>query len=301
MSEKLVSVVIPSYNYVNYLPQAVASVAGQTYQNIELVIVDDASTDDSVDVIEPLAVEHSQRFSGTKVIYNSRNMGAYATINAGIRNAEGEYVAVLNADDLYQPNRIETMLRAMDGAQFAFSRVQCIDAEGNRLEDEQARRFEAVQGKIAGDKPFMALAAVAENVAISTGNMLFTKQLFNQIGGFRNYQYVHDYDFLLRACLLTEPVFAADTAYLYRLHGENSFTKLAKEGLRENRMVWLDFYGRVRRGDVRNPQITKHGDYRALFAQAVAAEGSKKETLWKLSKNPLVRAGVSLMKKRYRV
>jgi hypothetical protein len=131
--------------------------------------------------------------------------------------------------------------------------------------------------------------------------MLFTKQLFNQIGGFRNYKYVHDYDFLLRACLLTEPVFVTDTAYLYRLHGGNSFTKLAKEGLRENRMVWLDFYGRVRCGDVHNPRITKRGDYQELFAQAVAAEGGKKAALWKLAKNPLVRAGVGLMKKRYRV
>ncbi len=295
----MISVVIPSYNYARFLPQAVASVAFQTYQDIELVIVDDASSDGSAEVIRALAEEHAARFSNIVTILRTENKGAHYTINEGIAASRGELVTILNADDLVEPERFSVMTEAMGAARLAFSAVRCIDVQGNTAETEQARQFEAVQRHIEG-KRFMALSALGENVAISTGNMLFERALFEQLGGFRNYKYVHDYDFFLRACLVTEPVFAADTAYLYRLHGENSFTKLAAEGLRENRMVWLDIYGRVKRREVQNP-IMLADDYKAEFAAAVAAAGAKKKALWTLAGTPLARAGVGYLKRKYNV
>jgi hypothetical protein len=188
----------------------------------------------------------------------------------------------------------------MGGSGLAFSRVECIGAGGERLDSAQARRFEAVQERIAG-QPFMALSSLSENVAVSTGNMLFTKRLFTELGGFKNYRYVHDYDFFLNACLVTEPVFVTGTSYLYRLHGENSFTRLQRVGIRENRMVWLDIYGKVRRGEISNPAITSHSGYTGMFEDAVAAEGSRKAALWRMSANPAVRAGLALLKCIYRV
>ena len=300
MSCYMTSVVIPSYNCANYLPQAVASVADQTYQKIELIIVDDASTDNSIHVIESIETEYRSRFSGIKITKNSKNTGAHAAINTGVQSAEGEYISILNADDMYRPERLTVMTECMGSSQLAFSRVECIDADGEQLKNEQTRKFENAQQKITG-KPFAALGLVAENAAISSGNMLFTKQLFLKTGGFRNYKYVHDYDFFFRACLITEPFFTNDTAYLYRLHGSNSFTRLAKEGLRENRMVWLDEYSRIQRGKPENPEIAKHSDYIQMFEQAVAAEGAKKNTLWRMAANPLVRAGMSAMKKFWKV
>ncbi|MDL2237025.1 glycosyltransferase [Christensenellaceae bacterium OttesenSCG-928-K19] len=302
MPERLISVVIPSYNYEHYLPQAVSSVVFQTHPNLELVIVDDASIDGSAAVIKSLEQQYAGRFSGgMQVLLKQRNEGAHAAINTGIRSAKGELIAILNADDLYESNRLELMAQAMgDSARFAFSAVRCIDEHWERLQTEQAQAFEAIQRKISG-KRFVALSAMAENVAISTGNLLFEKKLFSELGGFKNYKYVHDYDFFLRACLLAEPIFVQDTAYLYRLHGQNSFTRLAEEGLRENRMVWLDVYRDIRKGRVQNPVILQNPDYIAEFYTAVCSEGEKKQKLWKLSLNPAIRAGVAVLKKRHHV
>lgn len=297
-----VSVVIPSYNYEGYLEQAVRSVYAQTYLPIELIIVDDCSTDGSWPLIQELAAkpEYVRRFENIVIRKNEKNMGAHHTINDGAIHSTGRYIAVLNADDLYEPERFSIMMDHLNGARFAFSAVRCIDENGKRLENEQAAAFEAIQKKIDG-VPFMALSAVAENVCISTGNLLFERDLFLELYGFKNYKYVHDYDFFLRACLAAEPVYVPQTAYLYRLHGENSFLSLKKEGLRENRMVWLDFYHAVQKGKVTNPVILAHDEYVRLFYGAVSAAGEKKQTLWKLSTNPMARGGLLFLKMRHKI
>ncbi|MGI6153535.1 MAG: glycosyltransferase family 2 protein [Christensenellaceae bacterium] len=298
MKQALVSVVIPSYNYASYIEQAIRSVAAQTYPNIELVVFDDCSKDESYALLQSLCKDNalSARFNGNfRVFQNEKNLGAHQTINNGILKSIGKYVAVLNADDLYEPNRIGALLDAIGENAMAFSSIHCIDSAGHPLQSKQAQSFEAVQRHISG-KPFMALSAVAENVAVSTGNLFFTKDLFLRLYGFKNYKYVHDYEFFLRACLLTEPAFTAHTSYLYRLHGSNTFQTLKKEGLRENRMVWLDFYRAIQKGQIENPAILTHSDYAALFSNEIATYGSKKQTLWNIAGNPLVHAGVQFLK-----
>ncbi len=301
--QPLVSVVIPSYNYEKYIRQALGCVAAQTYRNIELVVVDDCSQDNSWQEILSVARDElfQERFPGRIVISrNERNMGAHATINTGIAAASGQYIAILNADDLFEENRFTAMMQAIreKGSMWGFSKVRCIDADGRRLESGQAAAFEKIQDKIAG-KRFIALSAVAENVSISTGNLLFERSLYEAVGGFKNYKYVHDYDFFLRACLYDEPAYTDKTAYLYRLHGGNSFLSLHEEGVRENRVVWLEFYREVQKGNVKNRVILENPDYADEFYGAVCAEGDKKRALWKLAKNPFARAGLKVFKARY--
>ncbi len=260
--EPLISVIIPSYNYEAYIGQAAESVAAQSYPELELVIVDDCSKDASFALVSALAEQEriKERFSGRIIVRrNERNLGAHETINRAVGLAHGEYLAILNADDLFESNRFSVMLEEMrrKGAMWGFSRVRCIGADGKPLETEQ--------------------------------------------GGFKNYKYVHDYDFFLRACLYDEPAFTAETAYLYRLHGENSFLSLHDEGVRENRVVWLEFYRAVQRGEVANRVILENPAYLQEFYGAVCAEGSKKRTLWKLARNPLLRAGLKLVKAKYRM
>ena len=299
----LISVIIPSYRYEKYIGAAIDCVAAQSYSNIELVIFDDCSPDNSMKVIhERIQSEIIRARFGDRIIVhqNQKNMGAHETINLAIAASHGEYIAILNADDLFEPNRFSSMMRAMQDAKslWAFSAVRCIGADGAPLHTEQAQAFEAIQNKIDG-KRFIALSAVAENVAISTGNLLFARCLYDGIGGFKNYQYVHDYDFFLRACLYDEPVYVRDTAYCYRLHGENSFLSLHDAGVRENRVVWLDFYYTVQKGKIANSVILRNPAYADEFYKAVCAEGDKKRTLWKLAKNPLTRLGLHALKSHY--
>lgn len=103
MTEKpLVSVIIPSYNHAQYIKTAIESVLAQTYPNIELIIVDDGSTDDSHDVIRQY--ENNPRVS---VILNSENRGQSAVFNQALELARGEFVSLLPSDDWYLPEKTE--------------------------------------------------------------------------------------------------------------------------------------------------------------------------------------------------
>ena len=94
-----VSVVIPSYNHAAYIREAVDSVLSQSLSDLELIVVDDGSQDESLDI---LAGYSDRRFH----LYTQLNQGAHAAINRGLHAAAGDYLAILNSDDAYHPQRL---------------------------------------------------------------------------------------------------------------------------------------------------------------------------------------------------
>jgi GT2 family glycosyltransferase len=129
-----VSVVMPSYNHARFVAGAVQSVLGQSLGDIELVIVDDASTDGTPDVIAAIR-DPRIRFERSPV-----NRGVAATLNAAIRMSSGDYIAVLNSDDAFLPGKLERQAELLDtrpelAAVFAYPRF--VDDDGRRLSPEQ--------------------------------------------------------------------------------------------------------------------------------------------------------------------
>ncbi len=104
MSE--VSVIIPTYNRAEFLKSAVKSVMTQTYRNFELILVDDGSTDNTVEVVK--------RFTEAKYIYQ-KNKGVSAARNTGIKAASGEYTAFLDSDDTWKPDKLEKQIEFHEG------------------------------------------------------------------------------------------------------------------------------------------------------------------------------------------
>ena len=100
----LVSVIIVNYNYGRFLKQAADSVFEQTYPNIECIIVDNASTDESTDVL--LAI--SKQYPGTTILRRSDNGGQSLATIEGFEESSGEYVVFLDADDVLLPSCVET-------------------------------------------------------------------------------------------------------------------------------------------------------------------------------------------------
>ena len=98
----LVSVIMPSYNTGAYIREAIQSVQNQTYENWELLIVDDCSTDDTDKVLEGLLDER------IKVFKNEKNSGAAISRNKALREARGQWVAYLDSDDLWVPEKLES-------------------------------------------------------------------------------------------------------------------------------------------------------------------------------------------------
>lgn len=101
-----VSVIIPSYNHAQYISQAIESVLAQTYDNLELIIVDDGSSDNSPAVIQNYAEKEN-----VTIILNADNRGQSAVFNQALEIAKGEYIALLPSDDWYLPNKIEKQVQ----------------------------------------------------------------------------------------------------------------------------------------------------------------------------------------------
>ena len=132
-----VSVIIPVYNAARYIDEAFFSVAAQTYPNWELILVDDASTDGSREYLKELA-ERSRRIPSLrgriKLCLQACNTGPAAARNAGIRAAEGRFLAYLDADDLWKADKLEKQLEFMlrGGYAFSFTGYEFADQKGRR-------------------------------------------------------------------------------------------------------------------------------------------------------------------------
>ena len=220
-----VGVVIPLYNHERFVEAALRSVYAQTWRDIELVVVDDGSTDRGGAIAAQVLAESP--FPSRLV--RRGNQGAAATINEGVAALATSFVAILNSDDLFAPGRIETMLAAVTRreASWGFSGVEFVGEDGAELDTLKHPRAYELTCAIAGigQKPTVGFALLQSNVTVSTGNMFFQRRLWEEIGGFRDLRYNHDWDFALRALWLEEPCFVEEALYRYRLHGENTITE----------------------------------------------------------------------------
>ncbi|MGR6087019.1 MAG: glycosyltransferase family 2 protein [Arcticibacter sp.] len=108
--QPLVSVLMPCYNAEAFLVEALDSILNQTYQNMEIVLLDDGSKDQTKQII----LESAKRDSRIKPVFNESNMGLIRTLNKGLDFSSGEYVARMDADDVSMPNRIETLVSVLE-------------------------------------------------------------------------------------------------------------------------------------------------------------------------------------------
>jgi glycosyltransferase involved in cell wall biosynthesis len=227
----VISVLVPSYNHRAYVGAALLSIQAQTFADIEVIIVDDASTDGSPSVIAQIveSLDWRQRFpKRSKFIAWEKNQGAHAAINFAARHASGELLAILNSDDLYFPDRLRTLAGMVDsGSEFVFSRSVFVEEKSNRIGelDSKVRHLWEAQNRIQY-YPTVGLAFLCSNVALTTGNLLVTHGLFDELGGMSGLRYCHDWDFCLRAALRTEPRFCDVPLYAYRIHDTNTSRSL---------------------------------------------------------------------------
>ncbi len=121
-----VSVIIPSYNSSRYIRTAIESVLEQTYANLEALVVDDGSTDDTCSMVRQIKDER------VKLIVLAQNGGAAAARNTAIRAATGRYIAFLDSDDCWTPNKLSEQIRAMREQAMGFSCTDFIVRRKNR-------------------------------------------------------------------------------------------------------------------------------------------------------------------------
>lgn len=134
----LVSIIMPSYNTAEYIGKAIESVQNQTYENWELIIIDDCSSDNTDEIMQ-------QYIRDSRVYYlkNEKNSGAAVSRNKAIKLAKGKWIAFLDSDDLWNPEKLEKQINFMKRNQYDFSytKYREIDENGNDLRIEVSGPF----------------------------------------------------------------------------------------------------------------------------------------------------------------
>ena len=226
---KLLSIVIPSYNHELYIGEAIQSVIDQTYHNLELIIVDDGSKDKSLEVI--------RKFKDSRIrVIEQENQGAHNAINRGLREAKGEYLAILNSDDVFEKGRFATMIAEMEkdsNVDFMCSYIRVISSQGKDLGVKQGWKNMEPWLVPNKDLSFAAtddfkLNLLMTNFTSTTSNFLFSRRLYENIGGMRNLRFAHDWDFALRAAEITECKIVEQPLLKYRVHETNTISSNRK-------------------------------------------------------------------------
>ncbi len=199
-----ISVVIPCYNYARFLPAAIDSALRQTVRDAEIIVVDDGSTDDTAQV--------AQRFGDRVRYYRQDNRGLSAARNSGCRIATGEHFAFLDADDLWDADKLERQLAV------------CARDEAVGLVSGQMRFVDASGGPMPGDKPGTTpgetLADIVRWGTAAPSSFMVRRHCFEEVGGFDEHlKAMEDLDFCLRIARRHRIVYLPEPVGSYRVHG----------------------------------------------------------------------------------
>lgn len=134
--QDLISVIIPSFNQEKYIPYTINSIINQTYKNLELIIIDDNSTDNTKNVVLSLESECKKRFINFKFIQKEKNSGINNSLNLGIDLAKGKFVYIIASDDIAKPDAVDTLynfIKEKDNYALVTGDAELIDENNNRI------------------------------------------------------------------------------------------------------------------------------------------------------------------------
>jgi GT2 family glycosyltransferase len=223
MADPTVSVVIPSYNHAAYIRQAVDSVLSQSLADLELIVIDDGSQDQSLEILAGFTDRRLR-------LFQQANQGAHAAINRGLSAASGNYLAILNSDDAYHPQRLEklvSLLKARPEVGLAGSYIQLINQQSRPIgvkhgfQDLEPWPLEHPERSFrAGDD--LRAALLTENYFATTSNFVFSRAWYERTGEFRPLRFTHDWDYALRLGAQAELALSPEPLVCYRVHATNT-------------------------------------------------------------------------------
>jgi glycosyltransferase involved in cell wall biosynthesis len=280
MKQPTVSVIVTCYNYAKYLEGCLKSILNQTYQDYELVIVNDGSTDNTDDVI-------ARFLDNKKVIYiNQSNTGQAIATNNGIIRASGEFIAFLDADDLWEPTKLEKQvsLFTRDSIGVVFSRMKFINEEGLPL-------YKEVTGKHYTPRSGYVTDALLFENFVPYSSTVVRKLCFEKFGMFNSeYKNGLDWDLWLRISKEYEFAFVDEPLLSYRIGHPGQLTANAERSVQCSELIFDRFIES-------NPGIVPEKIIRKALAYSYCMRGnhlrnidrkrSTKNYLKAIAKNPV--------------
>lgn len=234
--EILVSVIIPSYNHEKYITKSIEGVVNQTYNNIELIVIDDGSTDTSPKIIDKLAEQYKFTF------IHRPNKGLSATLNECISLSSGKYICVCASDDIYLEDKIEKQVNFMESNQkYGMSYGKIILLKDDGIETPLTIKYSR-SGWIFDD-------LVVNHFSIPAVTCMIRRSIITKLGGFDENLWVEDWDMWLRIANEIEIGYIDEYLAYYRKHETNISSNSWKmyEAKKDALLKWekLDSYNKI--------------------------------------------------------
>lgn len=263
MEKPLVSIVVISYNQAKYIEENLNSIKAQTYKNIELIVADDASQDNSVNVFDNWLKDYDYQ---VKKNYHSKNTGLVTVLNECIEMASGKYIKLIAADDCLEPNYIEKCLNVLleNKADIVFTNAKQIDDENNIIQEDYFRvpRYDNLE-------ELVKLLLLGGNF-ISGSSMITTTALYSKLGKYSSDILLEDYNLVLKA--LKKNIFIYylnENLVRYRRHSSNitikRFSRLEVETIKEKiKFDETGEYSNIIHNNIREQNSLKNKDIMLL-------------------------------------
>lgn len=224
-----VSVIVPNYNHATYLQQRIDSILNQTYQDFELILLDDCSTDNSREVLN--RYRHHPKVA--QIIFNETNSGStFRQWNKGIELATGEYIWIAESDDWAEPEFLTTLLSLFPlypSVGLAYTTSKFIDSKGNLLWEKKG----SGGNQFYTGQEYILRKLLLFNSINNVSMVVFRKSLYEQINHplYENMIFCGDWLFYVLLCEHTNVIEHQKAYNNYRIHQNNVSTKAEKEGL----------------------------------------------------------------------
>gem|GEM_PF-766271 len=233
ITHPLVSVIIPAYNHQRFVAEAIQSVLSQQYPHLELIIIDDASSDKTAQI--------AQTFQDSRIRFyrNATNRGSAENINSGFHLARGDYMAILNSDDIFTPDRLACLVDSAQthNAMLIGTDIELIGPDSRPITFPShwwLQWYDSLKATYDSHHD-LAQTLLSGNLFISTSNFFIDKSIFQHVGNISHYAYVQDYDFVLRCLAVCENHirWLPQKLLKYRLHDHNTIAQNALESNRQ--------------------------------------------------------------------
>ena len=228
----VVSVIMPLYNSEKYVEEAIQSVLHQTFQNFELLLIDDSSSDDTLKIAKQFKDKR------IRIIEHERNIGVSGSRNDGIKVAVGDYLAMMDDDDIMPKTRLEkqvAFLEANNQYDAVGGKIWNIDENGNIQgvwNSVVLNNFKYIRAKLLQCGVFINGCMTYRTKSIRMNDLWFENDMYG----------LEDYDFMVHLSKVGKITGIDDPVLWYRRHGENTEKKILDNYYQQRREVWKRIY-----------------------------------------------------------
>lgn len=278
------SIIIPLYNHEKYIRAGLESCLIYHDHKIEIIVIDDGSKDKGAEIVNQIAAQDNR-----VKYYHQKNQGAHNAINNGITKSTGEFIAILNSDDIFDSRRFTQIISAFEAQpeiDAVFTGIGFINDKGEKIKnewyDEALEYF-----KTSGD---FIETLINANFFMTTSNLFIKKSVFKEIGPFQNLRYAHDLDFFLKLFTHNKKVhFIEEPLLYYRFHGANTISEGTLKVKKEWALVtafFLSEYYKSHNPEEKNEKLRLAKINATLEKHSLTKQVKEFKNFYKSLKNP---------------